>query len=81
VDHVDYEYGTGWSVVARGRADAITDPHELDVITSTWSPRPWAAGARNLYFGLRWSELTGRRLGFEIDPRRDLPVDRRLAGL
>ena len=42
VDHVDYEYGNGWSVVARGRANVITDPQELDVITSTWTPRPWA---------------------------------------
>ena len=79
VDHVDYEYGTGWSVVARGRANVITDPQELDVITSTRTPRPWAPGPRNVYFGLRWTELTGRRIGPEIDPRRDLPVDRRVA--
>jgi nitroimidazol reductase NimA-like FMN-containing flavoprotein (pyridoxamine 5'-phosphate oxidase superfamily) len=80
VDHVDYEYGTGWSVVARGRGDVITDSRELDVITSSWSPRPFASGQRNVYFGLRWAELTGRRLGGDIDPRRDLPVDRRVAG-
>lgn len=81
VDHFDYEYHTGWSVLARGRGDAITDSRELDQITSSWPPRPWAAGQRNLYVGLRWSELTGRRLGPEIDPRRDLPSDRRVAGL
>lgn len=78
VDHVDYEYATGWSVVARGRGAVITDPEELDTITSSWPPRPWAAGQRNVYFGLRWTELTGRRLGPDLDPRRDLPVDRRI---
>lgn len=81
VDHVDYEYGTGWSVVARGRVDAITDSRELDVITSSWVPRPWASGQRNAYYGLHWTELSGRRLGGAIDPRRDLPVDRRAVGL
>ena len=81
VDHVDYEYGTGWSVVAQGRSDAITDSRELDVITSSWTPRPWASGQRNAYFGLRWTELSGRRLGGSIDPGRDLPVDRRAARL
>ena len=29
VDHFDYEDQRGWSVVARGRADAVTDPDEL----------------------------------------------------
>ena len=79
VDHVDYEYATGWSVVARGRGDVITDSRELEAITSSWPPRPWASGQRNVYFGLRWTELTGRRLGPEIDPRHDLPVDRRVS--
>jgi nitroimidazol reductase NimA-like FMN-containing flavoprotein (pyridoxamine 5'-phosphate oxidase superfamily) len=79
VDHVDYEYGTGWSVVARGRGDAITDSRELDVITSSWTPRPWASGQRNAYYGLRWTELSGRRLGAVVDPSRDLAVERRTA--
>ncbi|MFL6022650.1 MAG: pyridoxamine 5'-phosphate oxidase family protein [Marmoricola sp.] len=81
VDHVDYEYASGWSVVARGQGDAITDARELDEITSSWIPRPWASGQRNAYFGLRWSELTGRRIGGALDPRRDLPVDRRVSPL
>jgi nitroimidazol reductase NimA-like FMN-containing flavoprotein (pyridoxamine 5'-phosphate oxidase superfamily) len=76
VDHVDYEYATGWSVVARGRGHAIVDAHELDVITSSWRPHPWASGQRNLYLGLRWDGLTGRRLGLELSSQRDRPVDR-----
>jgi nitroimidazol reductase NimA-like FMN-containing flavoprotein (pyridoxamine 5'-phosphate oxidase superfamily) len=81
IDNIDFEYHTGWSVVARGRGEVITDSRQLDEITSSWPPRPWASGSRNQYIGLRWTELTGRRLGPEIDPRRDLPTDRRVAGL
>lgn len=79
VDHFDYEYHVGWSVLARGLGDAITDSEELDTITSSWPPRPWASGQRNLYIGLHWTELTGRRLGQSIDPKRDLAVDRTVA--
>lgn len=75
VDHVDYEYWTGWSVMAHGRGELISDATDLETITGCWSPRPWAAGRRNVYVGLRWAELTGRRLG-PLDLRRDLPVDR-----
>ncbi len=80
VDQVDYEFETGWSVLVRGHADLVTDSHELDEITATWSPRPWASGVRNAYFSLRWTDISGRRLGPSIDPRRDLPVDRMVGG-
>lgn len=76
IDHVDYEYHTAWSVVANGRGAAITDAHQIDTIMTKWRPQPWAAGSRNLFFGLRWATLSGRRLGPEIDWRRDLPTDR-----
>lgn len=81
VDHVDYEYRTGWSVVAHGRSEPITDSRMLDSITTAWPPHPWASGQRNLFLGLRWTSLTGRRIGPWIDPRRDLPVDRSLSSL
>lgn len=76
VDHVDYEYHTGWSVVATGRGEAISEAHQLGAISSQWRPHPWAAGSRSMYFGLRWTALSGRRLGPEIDWRRDLPTQR-----
>lgn len=79
IDHVDYEYAAGWSVVARGRGDAITDSRRIEEITATWPPQPWASGQRNLYFGLSWSELSGRRLGSPLGGHRDLPVDRTLS--
>jgi hypothetical protein len=36
--------------------------------------RPWAGGVRALVLRLRWTELTGRRLGDARDPVRDLAV-------
>jgi len=80
VDHVDYEYASGWSVVARGRAEAVHDAHEIQYLTSAWKPRPWAGGARNLYIALSWREISGRRLGPALGDARDLPVARRAAG-
>ena len=76
VDQFDYEYHRGWSVVARGRADVVVDPDELDHIRETWNPSAWAAGGRSLYLRLRWTELTGRRLGQGWDPMSTLPVQR-----
>lgn len=80
IDHFDHEYGTGWSVLARGPSEVVANADEIQRINQTWRPHPWASGQRNLYFALRWTELTGRRLGPPIDHRRDLPVERRVAG-
>lgn len=76
VDQFDHERQRGWSVVARGRSEAIHDPAEIERIKRIWEPRPWAAGQRSLFLRLYWTELTGRQLGTNWDPRRDLPVHR-----
>jgi hypothetical protein len=78
IDHVDHADQRGWSVVAKGVGSVITDPHELDRIRRQWPPRPWATGDRGLVVGLRWTELSGRRLG-EGWRDRDVPVRRVLA--
>jgi len=41
-----------------------------------WEPNAWAAGLRNLYLRVRWTELTGRRLGPGWNPVDELPVRR-----
>lgn len=76
IDTFDYERQRGWSVVARGRAEAVTGAEDLNHIRSVWDPRAWASGQRNLYLRVRWSELTGRRLGPGWDPTTSLPVRR-----
>jgi nitroimidazol reductase NimA-like FMN-containing flavoprotein (pyridoxamine 5'-phosphate oxidase superfamily) len=76
VDQMDHERQRGWSVVARGRGDVVTDPAELEHIHRTWEPRPWAGGARSLYVRLRWTEITGRRIGEDWSLEGALPVRR-----
>src|SRR4029077_16361234 len=55
VDHFDYEYHRGWSVVARGRGEVVIDAAELDHIRAIWNPAAWASGGRTLYLRLRWT--------------------------
>jgi uncharacterized protein len=76
VDQFDHERQRGWSVVARGRADVLTRPEDIDHVRAVWEPRPWAAGARSLFLRLRWTELSGRRIGDAWDLRATLPVRR-----
>jgi len=76
VDQLDYERQRGWSVVARGRGENVSDLEELDHIREVWEPRPWAGGTRSLYLRLRWTELSGRQVGAGWDPLSQLPVRR-----
>ena len=63
VDQLDYDAHQGWSVVATGAAEVVEDPDAVQDLRASADPTPWAAGSRQLYFRLRWRELTGRRLG------------------
>jgi uncharacterized protein len=77
IDHFDYEYHHGWSVVARGPVVHVTDPVVLHRIVTTWEPRPWASGARPLYLRLAWTELHGRRLGAGWSTLESMAVSRK----
>lgn len=79
VDYFDYAAQHGWSVLARGRAEVVTEPAELEHIRSNWAPRPWIRGARNLYLQLPWSDLSGRRIGTGWDLVAEMPVRRQLS--
>jgi len=74
VDQFDYELERGWSVVVRGRCDVVVDPSQLEHIRKTWNPTTWARGGRTLYLRMRWTEISGRRLGQGWDPRASLPA-------
>jgi nitroimidazol reductase NimA-like FMN-containing flavoprotein (pyridoxamine 5'-phosphate oxidase superfamily) len=78
IDYFDYERHRGWSVMARGRGDAIMDGEEIKRINDVWPPRPWAEGQRNLYFRMPRTELTGRRIGEGWSADEELPVRRTL---
>lgn len=76
VDQFDHTRQRGWSVVARGRAEAVHDTDEIERIRRVRDPRPWASGSRSLFLRLHWTELTGRQLGEGWDPVRELVVRR-----
>ena len=76
IDRFDDHNQRGWSVVARGRADVITEQAALDHVRKVWEPRPWAGGARGLFLRIPWTELTGRQLGSSWQPLQDLTYRR-----
>ena len=74
VDAFDAAHERGWSVQARGRVETVADPAVIERLRQVAPGQPWAGGARALTLRLRWSELTGRQLGADWDPLRDLPA-------
>ena len=76
VDHVDLAQHRGWSVVGRGRAEAVGDTAALERIRAVWEPRPWVSVAEPVWVRIRCTELTGRQIGDGWDPLRDLPYRR-----
>lgn len=61
VDHVDEGLAEGWSVLLTGTASVITEPDELDRVSSL-GIEPWAGGDRQMYVRLRAHQVTGRAI-------------------
>ncbi len=78
VDGFDHERQRGWSVVARGRSEVLSDAEDLEQVRKVWEPRPWAAGTRSLYVAIPWTQVSGRRLGGSWDPMSTMPSRRTL---
>lgn len=76
IDHLDYEARKAWSVVAHGRGEMVESAGELASVRAIGDPQPWASGNRALYVRLRWSALTGRRLGSGWTTHDRIPVRR-----
>lgn len=64
VDQVDEPGHTGWSVVALGSVEVLSDENELLSVTEP-DRRPWVAGRFDHVIRIRVHEVTGRRL--ELD--------------
>lgn len=77
IDHVDYQAHRGWSVVATGPCERITES-EIAHVRDTWDPRPWANGARDEFLRVRCDSLTGRRIGAGWTYDNEVPVRRRV---
>ena len=60
VDHHNELLQVAWSVVVRGRVDAVADPGAE--LGADARPRPWAAGNRNLFLRLTPETISGRGL-------------------
>lgn len=61
IDHYDRSIDSGWSVMAVGLAEEITEPDELDR-AQRLGLRPFAAGDRSHYIRIRPEFLSGRRI-------------------
>lgn len=76
-DYVNYDRWHGWSVIARGVAECLTVDELSDAERFVPAPQPWARRGEPVWLRLRWTELTGRRIGKGWDPIAELPVHRR----
>ncbi|MGW6544250.1 DUF1918 domain-containing protein [Streptomyces massasporeus] len=62
VDHVDEAMSQGWSVLAVGPANVVTEPDAVRGLAHRAHTEPWAGGAREMWVEIRPTRLTGRRI-------------------
>ncbi|MEU7058006.1 pyridoxamine 5'-phosphate oxidase family protein [Streptomyces sp. NPDC046197] len=62
VDHIDDATSQGWSVLAVGRAEAVTDPATVRRLDERAHSDPWVGGSRTLWVRVHPARLTGRRI-------------------
>jgi len=61
VDHIDQASASGWSVMAIGVAEEITDPGEV-AEAKLLGLRPFASGDRSHFIRIRPEFISGRRI-------------------
>ncbi|MEU7607064.1 pyridoxamine 5'-phosphate oxidase family protein [Streptomyces sp. NPDC041003] len=65
IDNIDDVTVGGWSVLAVGELEAVTEPEEIRYLTTTARSQPWAGGPRTHWMKLTPVRLTGRRVAHE----------------
>ncbi|MCX5010332.1 MULTISPECIES: pyridoxamine 5'-phosphate oxidase family protein [unclassified Streptomyces] len=65
IDNIDDVTAGGWSVLAVGELESVTDPEEIQHLTATARSEPWAGGPRTHWMKLTPVRLTGRRVAHE----------------
>ena len=60
IDEIDQRNHRGWSVVARGRAEAVHEPREVNRLLTDAGVVPWAPGDRNVLIQITPQKVTGR---------------------
>ena len=68
VDELDATRHTGWSLIARGRCQAVASPALLTHLWTVDGAEPWAGGVRNVFIGITVERLTGRSFGSQRVP-------------
>ncbi|MGW7403029.1 pyridoxamine 5'-phosphate oxidase family protein [Streptomyces sp. NPDC054833] len=63
VDHVDDALSRGWSVLAVGPAQVVTDPGTVRRLSESACTDSWAGGRRDMWVSIQPARLTGRRIG------------------
>ncbi len=74
VDRIDYEYHSGWCVLAVGPCELVEDVAALEAATPYWNPRPWVSGDRTAHLRIPWTRLSGRRIGGGWTYENEVPV-------
>lgn len=69
VDSADPAEGTGWSVLVKGRAVEVRDPHDVARLGDL-GLAPWALGEKHHWVRIVADEVTGRRLWSRGRPSR-----------
>ncbi|MFE1826664.1 helix-turn-helix domain-containing protein [Streptomyces yangpuensis] len=62
IDNIDDVTATGWSVLAVGVLEGVTDPNVLRHLNATARSSPWAGGDRDQWMRLTPARVTGRRV-------------------
>ncbi|KOV49921.1 XRE family transcriptional regulator [Streptomyces sp. AS58] len=62
VDHVDDAMSQGWSVLAVGTAQVVTERDAVNRLAQRAHTTPWAGSDREMWVSIRPSSLTGRRI-------------------
>ena len=61
VDRLDEALAEGWSILARGVAQTVTAPAELETVRSL-GLEPWVGGDKDMYLRITVTDMTGRRI-------------------
>jgi len=61
VDDIDPEFGRGWSVTVVGHAESVTEPYEIDRLSSL-PLQAWATGEDEHFVRVFVETIQGRRL-------------------
>jgi nitroimidazol reductase NimA-like FMN-containing flavoprotein (pyridoxamine 5'-phosphate oxidase superfamily) len=63
IDHLERETKRGWSVVAHGICERVTEEEARRWFIDPEHLEPWAEGVRPTVLRIEWREISGRRIG------------------